>query len=112
MSTLSTEEKLLRIARTKQYWLKYRLGEETLQLLEDRLAEPVSHRMRNILIVSETNNGKTTIAEKFLRRHRPEVKLASASIVPILKIEAPASDENRFYNTVLEELPVYKHGQS
>lgn len=109
---LSVEDKLLKIARTKLYWLKYRLGEETLQLLEDRLAEPMSHRMRNILIVSETNNGKTTIAEKFLRRHRPEVNLSSASSVPILKIEATAADENRFYNSILEKLPVYKHGQS
>jgi hypothetical protein len=112
MSALTVEEKLLRIARTKQYWLKYRIGEETLQVLEDRLAEPMTHRMRNILIISETNNGKTTIAEKFLRRHRPEVNLSSASVVPILKIEATAADENRFYNAILEKLPVYKHGQS
>jgi len=112
MSSLSVEDKLLRIARTKQYWMKYSLGEEVIQLLEDRLAEPMSHRTRNILIYSETNNGKTKIAERFLWRHRPELKLAGASVVPILKIEATASDENRFYNAILEELPVYKHGQN
>jgi len=112
MSALSVDEKLLRIARTKLYCAKYRLFDELLQLLEDRLAEPMSHRTRNILIVSETNNGKTTIAERFLNRHKPEVNLSSSSVVPILKIEATAADENRFYNLILEKLPVFKHGQN
>lgn len=111
MGALSMEDKVLRIARTKHYWLKYRLGEETLQLLEDRLAEPMSHRMRNILIVADTNNGKTTIAERFLRRHQAQVNLAASSVVPLLKVEATAADENRFYNSIFEKLPVYKHGQ-
>ena len=112
MGELSVEDKLHKIANTKLHWLKYKLGEDTLQLLEDRLAEPRSHRMRNILIASETNNGKTTIAEKFLRRHAPKLSLTQDSTVPILKIEATAADENLFYNTILEELPVYKHGQN
>lgn len=112
MSALSVDEKLQRIARTKLYCVKYRLFQEVLQLLEDRLAEPMSHRMRNILIVSETNNGKTTIAERFLNRHKPEVNISSSSVVPLLKIEATAADENRFYNLILESLPVYKHGQN
>lgn len=112
MAELSIDDMLHRIANTKMHWAKYKVGGDTLQLLEDRLVEPRSHRMRNILIVSETNNGKTTLALKFLHRHAPTVNLAKESSVPILKIEATAADENRFYNTILEELPVYKHGQN
>lgn len=112
MGALTVEEQLQRIARTKHVWMRYRLGEEILQLLEDRLAEPPSHRMRNILIVAETNNGKTSIAERFLLKHQPQLHLGGTSAVPLLKIEATASDENRFYNAILEELPVYKSGQN
>lgn len=92
--------------------MKYKRAEDALQLLEDRLAEPQSHRMRNILIVSDTNNGKTRIALRFLRRHKPTVSLAQPSVVPLLYVEATASDEARFYNSILEELPVYKQAQS
>lgn len=112
MTTTPIEDRIARIARTKHWWMKYKRAEEALQLLEDRLAEPRSHRMRNILIVSETNNGKTRIALRFLRRHKPTVSLAHPSVVPLLYVEATASDEARFYNAILEELPVYKHAQS
>ena len=112
MSELTIEDRIARIARTKHWWMKYKRAEETLQLLEDRLAEPQSHRMRNILIVSETNNGKTRIALRFLRRHKPVVSLAYASVVPLLYVEATQSDEARFYNAILEALPTFKHGQS
>lgn len=112
MSATPIEDQIARIARTKHWWMKYKRAEDALQLLEDRLAEPRSHRMRNILIVSETNNGKTRIALRFLRRHKPTVSLAQASVVPLLYVEATASDEARFYNSILEELPVYKQAQS
>jgi hypothetical protein len=102
------EERLLQIEKTKDRWIKYSLGEYAVQLLEDRLREPQTHRMRNIAIVAETNSGITTIAERLLRRHPAEVHLASPSVVPILKVEATRADEDRFYNKILEQLPVYK----
>ena len=103
----SLEDRLLRIEKTKDRWIKYDLGEQTVQLLEDRFAEPRTHRMRNIAIIGETNNGKTTIAERVFRRHPAELHTAKPSIVPILKVEATRADEDRFYNKILEELPVY-----
>jgi hypothetical protein len=112
MRALSDQERIARIARTMHVWIKYSRGEEALQLLEDRLAEPQSHRMRNILIVGDTNSGKTRLARRFLRRHRAVVSLSQPSVVPLLCVEATAADESRFYNTILEELPVYKNGQT
>jgi hypothetical protein len=94
------------------WWMKYKRAEAVLQLLEDRLAEPRSHRMRNILIVAETNNGKTRIALRFVRRHKPELHLSQPSTIPVLYLQATAADESRFYNQVFEKLPVYKSGQS
>jgi hypothetical protein len=109
-SSSKLADKLARIARTKKYWIKYKLGEDTLTLLEDRFSEPRTHRMRNVLIVSDTNNGKSTIAEKFLSRHRSELNITSNSAVPVLKIEATEADEERFYNKILDALPVYSKG--
>lgn len=112
MTSLTIEQKLAKIARTMHVWMKYDRGEATLQLLEDRLGEPRSHRMRHILIIADTNNGKTRLANRFVRRHRATLHLSSPSVVPLLKLSATAGDESRFYNMILEELPTYKHGQT
>ena len=112
MNSLTEEQKIEKIARTMHWWMKYKRAEAILQLLEDRLAEPRSHRMRNILIVADTNNGKTRIALRFARRHKPEIHMAQPSTVPILYLQATAADESRFYNQIFEKLPVYKTGQS
>jgi hypothetical protein len=112
MTAVLPNDKLARIDRTKHFWMKYRLGEETLQLLEDRLSESQTHRMRNVLIIADSNSGKTRLALRFMRRHRAVVSLTEASVVPILYVEATAADESRFYNAILEELPVFKHGQT
>jgi hypothetical protein len=108
----SLDPRIIRIDRTKHFWMKYSRGERTLQLLEDRLAEPQSHRMRNVLIIGDSNSGKTRLALRFMRRHRPQVNLSSPSVVPLLYVKATAADENKFYNAIFEELPVYKHGQT
>jgi hypothetical protein len=111
MSQLSVADRLARIARTKHFWMKYSRGEEVLQLLEDRLGEPQSHRMRNILIIGDSNAGKTRLLLRFIRKHKPMMKLSEASVIPILYIHATEADVGLFYNQILEELPVYKHGQ-
>jgi len=59
-----------------------------------------------MLIVGETNNGKTMVARRFYERHRPDLHLdQNASQVPVLLVQAPpAPDEGRFYNAILTEL--------
>jgi type II secretory pathway predicted ATPase ExeA len=62
--------------------------------------------MPNLLIVGETNAGKTMLANRFVQGHRaddnPDGDVAS---VPVLAIQAPPGpDESRFYNTILEAL--------
>jgi GTPase SAR1 family protein len=62
--------------------------------------------MPNLLIVGDTNAGKTMLANRFVQLHpaadNPD---GGAAIVPVLAIQAPPGpDENRFYNTILEAL--------
>lgn len=87
-------------------WIRYSRAAETLERLEELLRLPKSDRMPNMLLVGETNNGKTAILTHFEKQHpresRPDEDVAS---VPVLLIQAPATpDEGRFYNAILEQL--------
>lgn len=87
-------------------WIGYPRAEEILKQLEDLLTYPKSHRMPNLLIVGDTNNGKTMLVERFCRAHKPDDnKEGDAAIVPVLFMQAPPiPDESRFYNAILELL--------
>lgn len=86
--------------------MKYSRGEEALAKLEELYCSPKSHRMRNMLLVGETNNGKTMIVQQFAKRHRAELHLTGeSSRVPVLIVQAPpVPDEGRFYNAILTAL--------
>jgi type II secretory pathway predicted ATPase ExeA len=69
--------------------------------------------MPNLLIVGDTNNGKSMLVNRFSSRHKPEDNQeGDAAIVPVLCMQAPPiPDEGRFYNTILELLfAPYKPG--
>ena len=87
-------------------WIGYPKAQEILDRLESLLAHPKSHRMPNLLIVGDTNNGKTMLVQRFCNRHKPQDNPGGeAAIVPVLYMQAPpVPDENRFYNTILELL--------
>jgi hypothetical protein len=87
-------------------YIRYTRAEEILGKLEDLLLTPQRHRMPNLLIVGETNNGKTMIVQRFKKRHRADIHLApNSSTVPVLVVQAPPTpDEGRFFNAILTEL--------
>ncbi len=87
-------------------WIHYTRAEQILSKLEDLYTAPRTHRMPSLLLVGETNNGKTMIARRFHERHRPNVHLdQQGSSVPVLMLQAPpVPDESRFYNAILTEL--------
>ncbi len=62
--------------------------------------------MPNLLIIGETNNGKTMIAKKFCKMHPPDLnESGNAAKIPVLFVQAPpVPDEGRFYNNILELL--------
>jgi hypothetical protein len=87
-------------------WIGYPRAKQLLDKLDDLLTHPKTHRMPNLLLVGDTNAGKTMLANRFVQLHpaddNPEGDAAS---VPVLAIQAPPGpDENRFYNTILEAL--------
>ena len=62
--------------------------------------------MPNLLIVGETNNGKTTLIRRFVRGHPPQESSGEVpSSIPVVAIEAPpVPDERRLYQAILREV--------
>lgn len=87
-------------------WIGYPRAKQILAKLDDLMAFPKSHRMPNLLIVGDTNNGKTMLAQRFCSLHPASDNPEGNGIhVPVLFIQAPpVPDEGRFYNAILERL--------
>ena len=87
-------------------WIGYTRAKQLLAKLDDLLTHPKTHRMPNLLIVGDTNAGKTMLANRFVQLHPADDNPdGDAAIVPVLAIQAPPGpDEGRFYNAILEAL--------
>lgn len=101
---LSDAERIERIRAPR--WIGYPQAKAILAKLEDLLTYPQSHRMPNLLVVGDTNNGKTMLVQRFCSRHPADDNPSDDGIrVPVLFVQAPPiPDEGRFYNAILELL--------
>ena len=102
--SLPLNERIDRIRHDR--WIGYTQARLVLDKLEDLLSYPQRHRMPCLLIVGDTNNGKTMIARRFLNLHPVDLNLnGDAMIAPVLLVQAPPiPDEGRFYNNILHRL--------
>lgn len=101
---LTNSERVERIRSPR--WIGYPQAKAILSKLEDLLVYPQSHRMPNLLLVGDTNNGKTMLVQRFCTQHPPDDNPSGNGIhVPVLYVQAPPiPDEGRFYNAILELL--------
>lgn len=101
----ATKEERIHAARQFK-WIGYTQAKTILQKMEELLLYPKSHRMPNLLLVGDSNNGKTAILSKFDQTHLAYINEESCSLInPVLMIQAPPEpDERRFYNAILEKL--------
>ncbi|MBA4709283.1 TniB family NTP-binding protein [Aquitalea aquatica] len=101
---LSDAERVERIRAPR--WIGYPQAKTILTKLEDLLTYPKSHRMPNLLVVGDTNNGKTMLVQRFCSQHPADDNPSGDGIrVPVLFVQAPpVPDEGRFYNAILELL--------
>lgn len=98
-----------RITACKKFkWIGYTRAKKILDIMEDFLTYPKSHRMPNLLLVGDSNNGKTAILSKFNQTHLAYINKNTSRcrlVNPVLMIQAPPEpDEKRFYNAILEKL--------
>lgn len=101
---LSDEERTNYIRRPR--WIGYSKAKEIIDKLEDLLTRPPRHRMPNLLLIGDTNNGKTAIINKFAERHpRDDDRDGESIIAPMLIVETrPVPDEASLYNAILKEI--------
>lgn len=101
---LSDAERIERIRAPR--WIGYPQAKAILAKLEDLLTYPKAHRMPNLLVVGDTNNGKTMLVQRFCAQHPADDNPDGDGIrVPVLFVQAPPiPDEGRFYNAILELL--------
>jgi hypothetical protein len=86
-------------------WIGYPLAERILGDLKDLMNRPLKPRMQNLLIVGESNNGKTTLSRRFSDLNgTATIDDASEPSIPVIEIDAPPSaDEKGLYISILEK---------
>jgi hypothetical protein len=101
---LSDGERIQHIRKAR--WIGYGRAKEVLEKLEDLLVHPPQPRMPNMLIIGETNNGKTMLVTKFREKHPADENPSGETVnIPVLYIQAPPSpDERGLYNAILNRL--------
>ena len=101
---LNVEERISYVRNTR--WIGYTRAKQVLQQLEELFTHPKTHRMPNLLLVGETNNGKTMIVNRFHQQHLAYDNPDSDGItLPVMVLQCPpVPDEGRFYDTILEKL--------
>jgi hypothetical protein len=107
LALLPATERLARMPANR--WIGYTRASQAITLLEHILKrEPARIRPRNVLIVGPTNNGKTAIADRFLRDHpqRPSDD-GEHEVFPVLLVQMPpAPTVSRLYAAILAGLGV------
>lgn len=101
----STDEE--RILLIKQFrWIGYTKANNIFDAMIDCMNYPKGHRMQNLLLVGDSNNGKTALLNKFCSRYEPYIDESTQKLkCPVLMIQAPPEpDEKRFYNAILSKL--------
>ncbi len=91
-----------RIKKCKeQVWIPYPQANNILNELEDLFDYPDKERIPGLLIIGDTNNGKTTIINRFMNNHQRYLDVTNK--IPVIKISAPISpSHNALYEKLLD----------
>lgn len=101
----STEHERITSCRFPK-WIGYSQATKIINRMDELLIYPKSTRMTNILLVGESNNGKTAILNKFNQKHEASYDEKTGNVInPVIMVQAPPEpDERRFYNAILEHI--------
>lgn len=99
---LPSHERIMHIRAER--WIGYPKAIAAVNRLEELYQCPAKQRMPNLLIIGQTNNGKSMIIEKFQRKH-PPLSSADQEHIPVLCVQMPSEPSIfRFYTALLAAL--------
>ncbi|CAM1339201.1 TniB family NTP-binding protein [Tenacibaculum aestuarii] len=100
----SDKERLLYTRKPK--WIGYPIAKSIIKKLDELRDYPMTHRMPNVLLVGNSNNGKTALLKKYLSKNQPYSDEETGELfVPVLYVQAPPEpDIKRFYSAILEAM--------
>lgn len=86
-------------------WIGYPTAQKLIELLRHMMDLPTRPRMPNLLVAGDSNNGKTTIIDRFRELHGASYVNDNAEPVkPVIVVQSPpTSDEKALYISMLEE---------
>lgn len=87
-------------------WIGYTQAAKIINRMDELMLYPKSSRMTNLLLVGESNNGKTAILNKFNQKYEAFLDEKTGRVInPVVMVQAPPEpDERRFYNAILENI--------
>ena len=101
---MTRDERITKLRKGR--WIRYPRAEQILAQLDELLKHPKTHRMPNLLVFGETNNGKTALIQRFVQQHLPKLgDDRTLSRIPVVVIQAPpVPEERRFYQAILSQV--------
>ncbi|MCG7535805.1 TniB family NTP-binding protein [Pseudoalteromonas sp. OOF1S-7] len=95
-------------ALQKKKWIGYTAANDILDKMEDLLNHPKTHRMPNLLIKSDTNNGKSFLLKRFMKSHPPyEQRTSERFLIPVVCIEIPSDPSpDVIYSLILQAIHI------
>lgn len=80
-------------------WIDYTAAKKVLAELEELITWPEDLRPPCRLIVGDSNNGKTALIDRFLKKYSPNPNLGGdAMVLPVVAISALRADEKALYD--------------
>lgn len=97
-------EKILYVQADR--WIGYTRAHEILKKMDDLVVHPRVDRMPSMLVIGRSNNGKSSILEKFKKNHPPSPNYGGEKIkATVLGIQSPPGpNEAAFYSEILTAL--------
>lgn len=91
-------------------WIPYPAANKILAKMEELFSAPPRERMPCVLVVGDSNNGKSSLVKKFERDH-PKTDGWDSAAYPVMYVQAPpVPDERRFYDEIFSTLLVpFRH---
>jgi hypothetical protein len=103
------DEERIDLIRVAEWWIGYARAQEVLARLHELFVYgPGRLRPPDALLVAPSNNGKSTLVERFRRDHGPPPGAGDgfeAEVIPVVVLQMPTEPSvSRFYATLLDEL--------